>query len=63
MRAGNAGAVYIEVDGRLHGPLGAPGGVAKNVSLDLDAVQGRYALALNDPFAPAARAEAQLTLD
>ncbi|MFT6062056.1 MAG: hypothetical protein ACJAVR_002115, partial [Paracoccaceae bacterium] len=66
MRAGNAGAVYIEIDGRLHGPLGAPGGVAKNVSLDLDAVQGRYAVALNDPFAPktpTARAEAQLTLD
>jgi hypothetical protein len=36
------------------------------VSLDLDAVQGRYAVALNDPFAPktpTARAEAQLTLD
>lgn len=66
IRAGNAGAVYIEIDGHLHGPLGAPGGVAKNVSLDLDAVQGRFAVALNDPFAPvdpSPRAEAQLTLD
>ncbi len=33
LRAGNAGAVYVLVDGVPHGPVGRPGGVAKGVSL------------------------------
>jgi hypothetical protein len=66
MRAGNAGAVYIEIDGRLHGPVGVPGGVAKAVSLDADAVRARFDLALSNPLAAkpqVERAEAKLTLE
>jgi len=33
LRAGNAGDVYVVVDGQAFGPLGSPGGVVKNVSL------------------------------
>ena len=44
LRAGNAGAVFVEIDGEVRGPLGRPGGVVSNVSLDRDAVRDRYAL-------------------
>lgn len=38
LRAGNAGGVYLRVDGALHGPLGRPGAVVSNVSLDSAAI-------------------------
>ena len=33
LRAGNAGAVYLLIDGAPYGPLGSSGGVVKNLSL------------------------------
>ena len=66
MRAGNAGAVWVEIDGVLHGPMGRAGGVAKNVDLSADAVRAAFAEAKLDPLAPVAatdRAEARLKLD
>ena len=33
LRAGNAGGVWLQVDGALHGPLGRPGEVVKRISL------------------------------
>ncbi|SFJ12579.1 helix-turn-helix domain-containing protein [Albimonas pacifica] len=33
LRAGNAGGVWVQVDGALHGPLGRPGEVVKRISL------------------------------
>lgn len=33
LHAGNAGAIYLIVDGEPYGPLGPPGGVIRNVSL------------------------------
>ncbi|MGM0585292.1 MAG: RodZ domain-containing protein [Pseudomonadota bacterium] len=49
LRAGNAGGVYLEADGVLHGPLGAPGAVVKNVSLSGEEVAADW------PVAPRAR--------
>lgn len=43
LRAGNAGAVFVEIDGIRHGPLGRPGAVASNVSLEADALRQSYA--------------------
>jgi cytoskeletal protein RodZ len=43
LRAGNAGAVFVEIDGIRHGPLGRPGAVASNVSLEADALRQGYA--------------------
>jgi cytoskeletal protein RodZ len=66
MRAGNAGGVYLEVDGVLHGPVGNLGGVAKAVSLDAQEVRARFAPALTDPLASQAdapRTEAKLELE
>ncbi|QIE54875.1 helix-turn-helix domain-containing protein [Pikeienuella piscinae] len=42
LRAGNAGAVYILVDGAAFGPLGEGPQVAKNVDLKPDAVRAAY---------------------
>lgn len=39
LRAGNAGGVFVEVDGALYGPIGKPGGVVSNVLLDAEAVR------------------------
>ncbi|SDZ80563.1 helix-turn-helix domain-containing protein [Rubrimonas cliftonensis] len=39
LRAGNAGGVFLEVDGVRHGPLGRPGGVVSNVLLDASAIR------------------------
>ena len=33
LRAGNAGGVWLQVEGALHGPLGRPGEVVKRISL------------------------------
>ncbi len=33
LRAGNAGSVYLLIDGAPYGPLGGPGSVVKNLSL------------------------------
>lgn len=38
LRAGNAGGVWLQAGGALHGPLGRPGEVVKNVALDPGAV-------------------------
>jgi hypothetical protein len=34
LRAGNAGGVFVEIDGALFGPLGGAGGVVSGVDLD-----------------------------
>lgn len=47
IRAGNAGSVFVEVDGARHGPLGEPGRVVSNVSLEAGAVRSRFVR--NDP--------------
>ncbi len=38
LRAGNAGGVWLQSAGVLHGPLGRPGEVVKNIPLDAGAV-------------------------
>jgi cytoskeletal protein RodZ len=43
LRAGNAGGVYVRVDGVRFGPLGAPGAVVSNVRLDGDSIRGAFA--------------------
>ena len=45
LRAGNAGAVFVVVDGIAYGPLGRPGGVVKNVSLAPDDIRREQARA------------------
>jgi cytoskeletal protein RodZ len=52
LRAGNAGGVFIDVDGALFGPLGRPGAVVSQVILDPEHVRSAY---------PPARAEAAPT--
>lgn len=52
LRAGNAGGVFIDIDGALFGPLGRPGAVVSQVALDPDHVRSAY------PPAPAEAAEA-----
>lgn len=42
LRAGNAGAVYVVVDGAAFGPLGSGPEVAKNVDLKPDAIRAAY---------------------
>ncbi|MEM6465303.1 MAG: helix-turn-helix domain-containing protein [Pseudomonadota bacterium] len=42
LRAGNSGALYVQVDGKMLGPVGKGTSVAKNISLDLDALTERY---------------------
>lgn len=42
LRAGNAGGVWVEVDGVLHGPLGRPGAVVKNVPLEADRIAAAW---------------------
>lgn len=39
LRAGNAGGVYLEVDGARYGPLGQPGAVVSNILLDAQSVR------------------------
>ncbi|MFV0475072.1 MAG: RodZ domain-containing protein [Pikeienuella sp.] len=57
LRAGNAGAVYILIDGVAYGPLGDGPEVAKNVDLKPDAVRAAYAPAA-DFIAPPRLTEA-----
>ena len=45
LRAGNAGAVYLLVDGAPYGPLGSSGGVVKNLSLRAADIERRFPLA------------------
>lgn len=45
LRAGNAGAVYLLVDGAVFGPVGRPGGVVKNVSLAPEDIRTEQAAA------------------
>ncbi len=47
LRAGNAGGVYVDLGGTLYGPLGRPGGVVSNLSLDPERL--REALPAVDP--------------
>ncbi|WP_340108530.1 helix-turn-helix domain-containing protein [Pikeienuella sp. HZG-20] len=63
LRAGNAGAVYILVDGTAFGPLGDGPEVAKNVDLKPDAVRALYPAAVNFSAPPRADREANLTGD
>jgi len=48
IRAGNAGAVYVMIDGEAYGPLGVPGGVVKNISLAPEDVRREQARAERD---------------
>lgn len=43
LRAGNAGDVYVLVDGKPFGPLGRPGGVVKNLSLAPEDIRREHA--------------------
>lgn len=52
LRAGNAGGVFIDIDGALFGPLGRPGAVVSQVALDPESVRSAY------PPAPAEAAAA-----
>lgn len=45
LRAGNAGGVFVEIDGERFGPFGRSGAVVSNVSLDADALRGNLARA------------------
>ncbi|MFN3614230.1 MAG: helix-turn-helix domain-containing protein [Rubrimonas sp.] len=44
LRAGNAGGVFLEVDGQRFGPLGGSGAVVSNVLLDADAIRRVFPL-------------------
>ncbi len=57
LRAGNAGAVFIVVDGAPFGPVGRPGGVAKNVSLAREDVPAAHQPAPRTMIAEAADPE------
>ncbi|MEM9145888.1 MAG: RodZ domain-containing protein [Pseudomonadota bacterium] len=59
LRAGNAGAVYILLDGTPFGPVGRPGGVAKGVDLSPTAVRAAYAPAVIAPGTVSGLAERQ----
>ncbi|MEO1599364.1 MAG: RodZ domain-containing protein [Pseudomonadota bacterium] len=61
LRAGNAGAVYIVVDGTPFGPVGRPGSVVKRVPLSAVAVRAEFSEAQIAPSASGAeqRAAAQ----
>jgi cytoskeletal protein RodZ len=68
LRAGNAGAVYIVVDGETHGPVGRPGGVVKNVSLAREDVRATFpaagpVLMASEDDPAERRAEAELAED
>lgn len=60
LRAGNAGAVYIIVDGAAFGPLGSGPNVASNVDLKPDSVRAAYpeAAGIAPQPAPSRNAEA-----
>ncbi|MEL7347571.1 MAG: RodZ domain-containing protein [Pseudomonadota bacterium] len=45
LRAGNAGDVFVAIDGQRYGPLGNPGSVVKNVSLRAEDVTARFTVA------------------
>lgn len=53
LRAGNAGSVYIVIDGEAFGPLGKGPEVAKGVQLTPEAVRSTYPLATDIAVAPA----------
>ena len=57
LRAGNAGGVYLEIDGARFGPLGRPGGVVSNVLLDAEAVRRVFPAADAPAAAPLVTAE------
>lgn len=61
LRAGNAGAVFIVVDGVSHGPIGRPGSVVKNLALEPVGIRERYPRSDSAPMAanPAETAERQ----
>ncbi|MBY8975645.1 helix-turn-helix domain-containing protein [Rhodobacteraceae bacterium NNCM2] len=42
IRAGNAGGVYVVLDGVAYGPIGARGRVVKNLPLTADAIKERF---------------------
>lgn len=59
LRAGNAGDLYLLVDGTPYGPVGESGAVVSNVSLTVDDVTATYARAELPPgLVPATVAEA-----
>ncbi|MEM1344309.1 MAG: RodZ domain-containing protein [Pseudomonadota bacterium] len=45
LRAGNAGDVYVVIDGAAFGPVGRPGSVVKNISLAKEDVRETYTVA------------------
>ena len=63
MRVGESGAVYFAVNGAHYGPVGPSGAVTANLSLDSEALTGRFAQA--DPKADAdlKRVVAELSQD
>lgn len=45
LKTGNAGGLYIEVDGQRFGPLGSNGAIMRNVPLNPGAIRASYTLA------------------
>ncbi|MEC9431746.1 MAG: RodZ domain-containing protein [Pseudomonadota bacterium] len=54
LRAGNAGGVWVEVNGVMHGPLGRPGAVVKNVPLEAERIAAAWPVDAAPSGAPAA---------
>ncbi|MEM7505352.1 MAG: helix-turn-helix domain-containing protein [Pseudomonadota bacterium] len=46
LRAGNAGDVYVLIDGIGYGPVGRPGSVVKNLSLSAEAIREQFPQAM-----------------
>jgi hypothetical protein len=45
LRTGESGAIYFALNGEYYGPVGETGRVTKNVPLDIDVLQQRFAVA------------------
>jgi hypothetical protein len=52
LRAGNAGAIYLLIDGAPYGPVGGPGSVVKNLSLRAADIEDRIPQASAEAIGP-----------
>ncbi len=50
LSTGNAGGVFVEIDGQRFGPLGSSGSVVSDVTLDRGVVRSNYALSPSSSF-------------
>jgi len=63
LRAGNAGAVYLSLDGKAFGPVGQGVSVVKNVALAVDSVKGKYPAVKNVAALKALASPSVITLN